>query len=290
MAVAAHRATIGRSPSTWLLAYLRFMDKTPDLIPVTGATGYVGGRLAPRLLARDSGRLQGRPWIDQVEAVTGDAFRPETPLPAMVGVRAACYLIHSMQKVSEGNGEFYERDLCAARNFGQIAAAARVTAPVKFTVQDGLMIEKRLRVVDAPASAIFRAVTGVGGDRGWPSFNWARRARRVLDRMVGGVGFRRGRRDPVDLRAGDALDMWRVEAVEPDRLLRLRAEMRVPGRAWPQFEARPQLDGQTLLVQAAFFAPKGLRGLLYWYSLYPIHGPVFHSMIETLRREAETGK
>jgi hypothetical protein len=107
-----------------------------------------------------------------------------------------------------------------------------------------------------------------------------------MDRMVGGVGFRRGRRDPVDLRAGDALDFWRVEAVEPDRLLRLRAEMKVPGRAWLQFEARPQEDGRTLLVQTAFFAPKGLFGLLYWYSLYPIHGPIFNSMIDRLSGQA----
>jgi hypothetical protein len=171
-----------------------------------------------------------------------------------------------------------------------LATTQRDTAPVKFTVQDGMMIEKRLRVVDASPAAVFRAFTSIGGDRGWPSFNWAWRARGMMDRMVGGVGFRRGRRDPVDLRAGDALDFWRVEAVEPDRLLRLRAEMRVPGRAWLTFEARPQEDGQTLLVQTAFFAPKGLFGLIYWYSLYPIHGPIFNSMIETLGREAETGE
>jgi len=106
-----------------------------NLILVTGATGYVGGRLVPRLLeagyrvrvlARDPGRLQGRPWIDQVEVATGDVFRPETLLPAMAGASAAYYMIHSMQKVGEGSGEFHERDLRAARNFGQIAAAAQV--------------------------------------------------------------------------------------------------------------------------------------------------------------------
>lgn len=168
-----------------------------------------------------------------------------------------------------------------------LASAQGDVTPVKFTVQDGMMIERRQRLVRAPSSAVFRVFTGIGGDRGYPTFNWAWRLRGVMDRMVGGVGFRRGRRDPVELRAGDALDFWRVEAVEPDRLLRLRAEMKVPGRAWLVFEAKPQEDGQTLLVQTAFFAPKGLFGLLYWYSLYPIHGPVFSSMIETLGREAE---
>jgi uncharacterized protein YndB with AHSA1/START domain len=149
-----------------------------------------------------------------------------------------------------------------------------------------MMIEKRLRMVQAPPAAVFRAFTSVGGDRGWPSFDWAWQARGMMDRIVGGVGFRRGRRDPVDLRAGDALDFWRVEAVEPNRLLRLRAEMRVPGRAWLTFEAKPQEDGQTLLVQTAFFAPKGLFGLLYWYSLYPIHGPIFNSMIDRITEAA----
>lgn len=496
--------TTGRTPQ-------RSAPSPSNLILVTGATGYVGGRLVPRLLeagcrvrvlARDPGRLQGRPWFDQVQVVKGDVLRPETLLPAMAGVDAAYYMIHSMQRAdNNGADEFHARDLRAARAFGQIAAATQVkriiylgglgdpeadlsrhlrsrqetgealresgvpvtefraavivgsgsasfemirnlterlpamicpkwlytrvqpigirnvldylvaaldvpesagriieiggadvltygemmlgyakvrglrrwlipvpvltprlssywvhwvtpipaeiarplieglrnevvvrddtarrlfpsielldyetaveralqrldaghlettwsdalvttqgdVAPVKFTVQDGLMRERRQRLVDATPAAVFRAFTSIGGDQGYPSFNWAWWARGVMDRMVGGAGFRRGRRDPVDLRAGDALDFWRVEAVEPDRLLRLRAEMKVPGRAWLQFEARPQDDGQTLLVQTAFFAPKGLFGLLYWYSLYPIHGPIFNSMIDRLSRQA----
>jgi uncharacterized protein YbjT (DUF2867 family) len=107
----------------------------PDLVLVTGATGYVGGRLVPRLLeagyrvrvlVRDPERLQGRPWLSQVEVVTGDVFRPTTLLPALVGVSAAYYLIHSMQKSADGAANFHERDLRAARNFGEIAAAAQV--------------------------------------------------------------------------------------------------------------------------------------------------------------------
>ncbi|MEZ4767483.1 MAG: DUF2867 domain-containing protein [Caldilineales bacterium] len=86
---------------------------------------------------------------------------------------------------------------------------------------------------------------------------------------------------------GDALDFWRVEKVEDDKLLLLRAEMKLPGDAWLQFEAKRQAGGKTLLTQTAFFAPKGLLGLIYWYSLYPIHGPIFSSMIETLGRQAE---
>ena len=105
--------------------------------------------------------------------------------------------------------------------------------------------------------------------------------------MAGGVGFRRGRRHPEALRPGDALDFWRVEEVRPNVCLRLRAEMKVPGRAWLQFEAKPQADGQTTLIQTAFFAPKGLWGLCYWYALYPIHGLIFSSLIQQVKRRAE---
>ena len=99
--------------------------------------------------------------------------------------------------------------------------------------------------------------------------------------------MRRGRRHPQELRVGDALDFWRVEAVEPDRMLRLRAEMKVPGSAWLQFEVEPKGQGSAL-VQTALFAPRGLFGLIYWYALYPFHGLIFSRMIDSLRLRAET--
>ncbi len=159
--------------------------------------------------------------------------------------------------------------------------------PVTLTTQDGMIIEQRQRVVDAPPTAVYRVYTGLGGQRGWPYFDWAWRIRGIMDRMIGGVGLRRGRRDPDELRVGDALDFWRVEAVEPDRLLRLRAEMKLPGRAWLQFESKPQSNGQTILQQTALFAPKGLSGLLYWYVLYPLHGLIFSGMVQQLGWQAE---
>jgi uncharacterized protein YbjT (DUF2867 family) len=169
-----------------------------------------------------------------------------------------------------------------------LAASQRDEAPLVYAEQEGMLIERRQRLVPASPSAVFKAFTSIGGDRGWPSFNWAWRVRGIFDRLVGGVGYRRGRRSAGSLRVGDVLDFWRVEAVTPDRLLRLRAEMKVPGRAWLQFEALPHESGHTQLVQTAFFAPKGLAGLLYWYTLYPMHGPIFNRMAERLSRSAST--
>lgn len=475
---------------------------------VTGATGYIGARLVPRLLeagyrvrvlVRDPSRLDGRPWANQVEICAGDVLKPETLAPALDGVVAAFYLIHSMT----GHADFHDRDVVAARNFGAAARAAGVEQviylsglgqesdealsdhlssrhatgealresgvpvtelraavivgsgslsfemirnlterlpvmivpkwaatriqpigirevlvyliatletpacagriieiggsdvltyadmmtqyaeerglrrwlihvpvltprlssywvhwvtpvpasvakplieglrnevivhdpsartlfpdiepadyrtsvrraleriregdiesiwsdalsssqgdrkPSFFRLEQGMFIERREQAVDAPVAEVFRAFTSLGGERGWLAFDWAWKARGILDRLVGGVGMRRGRRDPVELRVGDALDFWRVEAVEHDHLLRLRAEMKVPGRAWLQFEVEPAGDGRARLVQTAYFASKGLGGLLYWYALYPIHGLIFGQMPKRIGALAE---
>jgi len=483
----------------------------PRHILVSGATGYIGGRLVPRLLelgyhvrclVRDPGRLQGRPWHDDVQIVAGDVLRPETLAPAMDGIDAAYYLIHSL-----GSGaDFPQRDLRAATNFARAAHAAgidrliylgglgeaspelsehlrsrqqtgdalraagisvtefragvivgsgsisfemvryltervpimicpswvytrtqpigirevleyltavlavpesrgriieiggadvvtygqmmtiyaevrglrrlmvpvpvltpRLSAfwvdlvtpipasiarplteglrneivvndpsarvlfpdiqpagyrtsveralarlqvsdiettwsdalstsqgnapPVILATQEGITLEHRQRVVRASPAAVFGVFTGLGGRRGWLYMDVAWKARGFIDSLVGGVGMRRGRRDPDTLRVGDAVDFWRVEAVEPDRLLRLRAEMKVPGKAWLQFQAKPVADGRTLLSQTAFFAPKGLLGWLYWYGLYPIHGLIFSGMIDKIAQRArEAGR
>ena len=134
------------------------------------------------------------------------------------------------------------------------------------------MDEHRQIAVDALVEAIFRAFTGLCGTRGWLYTNWAWRIRGALDRLCSGVGLRRGRRDADSVRVGEALDFWRVEAVESGHLMRLRAEMKVPGKAWLQCEVKAQdHDIRPLLTQTAFFAPKGLIGFVYWYALYPIH-------------------
>ncbi len=473
---------------------------------VTGATGYIGGRLAPRLLGadyrvrclvRDPARLQGRPWLDQVEVLSGDVMRPESLAFAMTGVAAAYYLVHSMA----GGQGFHERDLAAARHFGATAAAAGVdrivylgglgdpetklsqhlrsrqqtgealrasgvpvtefragvivgsgsisfelirylierlpvvicprwvytciqpigvrnvleyliaaletpesageiieiggadvltygdmmlgyararglkrrlipipiltprlssywvhlVTPIPATVAqplieglrnevivrddtarrlfpeivpfgyqravelalarldsgevetmwsdalmttqgdvpavvlstvEGMNLEHRQRQVPEPAETVFRAFAGLGGSRGWLYMNWVWHVRGAIDRLLGGVGMRRGRRDPDNLRVGEALDFWRVEAVEPDHLIRLRAEMKVPGSAWLQFHVHPQPGGGSVLSQTAYFAPKGLWGLVYWYGLYPIHQVIFAGMIRKIAERA----
>jgi uncharacterized protein YbjT (DUF2867 family) len=168
-----------------------------------------------------------------------------------------------------------------------LASTAGDVPPIELTTEEGLQIERRQQVVDAPPEDVFAVFSRLGGEQGWlyaDSLWWLRG---VADRLVGGPGFRRGRRDADEVRVGDALDFWRVEAVEPDRLMRLRAEMKVPGQAWLQFEARPRDDGKTLLVQTAFLAPKGLPGFLYWYGLYPFHGPIFGNMIHRIAEHAE---
>ncbi|GAB4573385.1 MAG: SDR family oxidoreductase [Anaerolineae bacterium] len=474
---------------------------------VTGATGYIGGRLVPRLLeagyqvrvlVRDPARVLGRSWCAHVEVFQGDVFDPNSLTPAMQGVDAAYYLIHSMR----GNEDFHQRDLIAARNFGQAARQCEVKiiiylgglgdpdtdlsmhlksrqqtgealresgvpvtefragvivgsgsisfemiryltervpimicprwvytriqpisisdtlqylvaalqtpecvgkiieiggadvmtygemmtgyarvrglrrillpvpvltprlssywahwitpipsdiarplieglrnetivrddtarqvfpdiqpvnyatavsraleqlqasaietswsdalvssqpqqAPPILTTHEGMIIEQRQQRVSAPPELVFHIFSGLGGDRGWLYFDWAWRLRGVLDRIVGGVGLRRGRRHPDQLLVGDAVDFWRVEAVEPDALLRLRAEMKVPGKAWLQFTAAPADGEGTLLTQTAFFAPKGLFGWLYWYGLYPIHRLIFSGLIREVGRRAE---
>jgi uncharacterized protein YbjT (DUF2867 family) len=158
--------------------------------------------------------------------------------------------------------------------------------PVVLTQHEGFLIERRQVHVAAPPEAVFRSYTALGGDRGWLYMNWAWRIRGMLDRLVGGVGFRRGRRDPDVLRVGDALDFWRVEALEPGRLMRLRAEMRLPGVAWLEYKSEPDDGGGTRMTQTAFFGPHGLSGLLYWYSIYPFHGLIFSNLARRVGERA----
>ena len=150
-----------------------------------------------------------------------------------------------------------------------------------------LYVDERERVVDASADALWTVLEGIGGDRGWYSFPLAWRVRGLLDRWSGGPGLRRGRRDPNDLLVGDALDWWRVEEVKEPELIRLRAEMRLPGLAWLDLVITHDAAGRTVFRQKALFHPHGLAGQLYWWSIRPFHGVIFGEMQRNISHAAE---
>lgn len=151
--------------------------------------------------------------------------------------------------------------------------------------REGLMREVRTLRLEVPPEQVFATFMSLGGERGWLVWRWAWEIRGLIDAALGGPGLRRGRRHPTELLPGEAVDFWRVEEVDAPRLLRLRAEMKVPGRAWLQWEALPE-EGGTRLVQTALFDPMGLVGALYWYLLYPIHGHIFSDMVRALGEAA----
>ena len=147
------------------------------------------------------------------------------------------------------------------------------------------LVDSRSVRIASPPDAAFRPIARIGGKRGWYSPAWPWRLRGFIDLLAGGVGMRRGRRHPDRLAVGDSLDFWRVEAYEPGRLLRLSAEMKLPGRAWLQFEVEPDRGGSRL-TQTATFDPIGLPGLLYWYALWPAHSLIFGAMLKGVARTA----
>lgn len=148
---------------------------------------------------------------------------------------------------------------------------------------EGLYREVRRTTVSAPPDVAFDTITRLGGENGWLYGSALWHVRGWIDQVLGGVGFRKGRRDPEQLRVGDAVDFWRVEALEPDRLLRLRAEMQLPGRGWLQFEVTPTgEEHRTQVTQTAFFEPKGLGGFLYWNLVWPVHHLIFNGLLREI--------
>jgi hypothetical protein len=158
--------------------------------------------------------------------------------------------------------------------------------PYVFTVEEGMFVERRQVLLDLPAATVFRSYTGIGGARGWLYMDWSWVIRGWMDKAIGGVGLRRGRRHPDEIRTGESLDFWRVESVEPDRLMRLRAEMKVPGKAWLEFISEPQEQNKTLFTVAAYFEPFGVPGFLYWYAMWPFHKFIFDGLTRRLASRA----
>jgi len=226
-------------------------------------------------------------WVNLVSPVPAGIARPlieglrnevvvREPGPAAAfGLRPLPY-VEALQRAIDRT----DRHDVESTWFDALAAPDKASLS-SVTSGEGMIVERRQRAVAAPPEQVFAVVESLGGEAGWPYANLLWRVRGLVDRLVGGVGMRLGRRDPDHLRVGDALDFWRVEEIRRPELLRLRAEMKVPGRAWLQYEVRPT-EGGSSLVQTAFFEPKGLPGLVYWYGLYPIHVLIFRGTVRVL--------
>jgi len=149
------------------------------------------------------------------------------------------------------------------------------------------LVDSRRLTLRCPPADVFGPIRRIGGRAGWYSPVWLWRLRGLVDLLVGGAGMRRGRRDPENLSVGDAVDFWRVDAYQENRLLRLTGEMKLPGRAWLQFEVE-SANGGTTLTQTAIFDPVGLPGLLYWYVQWPVHSLIFGSMLKGIARASKS--
>lgn len=201
---------------------------------------------------------------------------------------ARAFAIHPMPSSEAIARALRNEDSAFARTrWSDALSSASVPPPWGGTRFGNRLVDSRSMRVAAAASRVFATVERIGGAAGWHYANWLWTTRGWLDLLVGGVGMRRGRRDPARLEVGDVVDCWRVQAIERDRRLRLRAEMKLPGRAWLDFEVCP--DGEhARLTQTATFDPVGLWGLAYWYGVWPLHQLVFAGMLRGLARAAET--
>jgi uncharacterized protein YbjT (DUF2867 family) len=218
----------------------------------------------------------GRKLIESIRhpsVVTDDAARAAFAVRPM-GVREA--ISRAMK--------YEEREFAATRWADAVSSGSRHRSwgGVQFGSR---LVDVRSTVVPVSPAAAFAPIRRLGGTQGWYYADLLWRIRGFLDLLVGGVGLRRGRRSPDDLRIGDALDFWRVEAYEPDRRLRLAAEMKLPGRAWLEFEVR-EVAGGSEITQRAIFDPVGLPGLAYWYGVFPLHGRIFAGMLAGIARRA----
>jgi hypothetical protein len=269
----------------------------------------IGGpeRISYGGLMREYARQRGlRRWLISVPVLTPRLSSLWLGLVTPVYARVGKKLIESMRH------ETVVRHPDAARVFGVAPMSARAAIAATLQDEDREVAASRwcdatsstrqpaqwtgvrfgTRIVDSrsvwvpvsPASA-FAPIQRIGGRRGWYACDFLWRLRGGIDLMAGGVGMRRGRRHPEELRAGDPLDFWRVEAIEPARRLLLAAEMRLPGRAWLEFEVEAE-DRGTRIHQTALFDPVGLAGLLYWYLLLPVHKVVFTRMLSGIARAA----
>ena len=265
--------------------------------------------LAPKLAARWVGLVTPIPNALAVPLVAGvtqdliaDTARARQRFPQIQPIPYREAVALALSKIRRGEVETrWSSAVVAGLREGRGLTTAQ---PLSTVIEDreGLARDQRTLVTDVPVGPLFAEVCAIGGDTGWHAYRWAWWLRGVADKLLGGPGLRRGRRHPTRLLEGEALDWWRVEEIiEPTESdpatdhaqspaeggsfgrLRLRAEMRVPGRAWLQWEVQRR-EGRTLLRQTASFEPRGLPGTLYWWSLVPAHGLIFPALLRTLER------
>jgi uncharacterized protein YbjT (DUF2867 family) len=179
-----------------------------------------------------------------------------------------------------------DRELAETRWSDALSSSGPVPAAYGGVRVQGRLVDSRVSRVSVPPERGFAPIRRIGGATGWYAYDVLWRIRGFLDLLVGGVGVRRGRHDPEKLHVGDTVDWWRVESVEPDRFVRFFAEMKVPGRAWLEYEVTPDGAG-SVIRQTAIFDPSGLAGLAYWYACYPLHALVFRGMIAGISEAAE---
>ncbi len=293
-----------RDVLSYLIEALRTPESTGRMIEIGGPTrltyadmllGYAKERELKRLLIRTpfyAPRLSAY-WVHMVTPIHWRVV-----LPLIEGLRARLIVRDEAAKklfpqikpmdfqtaVHLALGRI-QRDNVETSWSDALVTVAGDVKPYQWTMEEGMFIETRQKLLDLSSEDVFRSYSGVGGERGWLYMDWAWGMRGWLDKAVGGVGLRRGRRHPDEVRAGESLDFWRVEEVEKNRLLRLRAEMKLPGKAWLQFESQPQ-NGKTLLTVTAYFAPYGLLGLLYWYAMWPFHKFIFDGLASRIASRA----
>ncbi|MGW0784867.1 SDR family oxidoreductase [Streptomyces sp. NPDC002913] len=240
-------------------------------------------------------------WVGLVTPVPASIARP---LAESLRYEVVCHEHDIAEHVPDGPGQPFSFDTALSLALQRIREA-RVTTRWSSASTPGipsdplptdpdwaggsLYTDVRELDVDASPDALWRVVEGIGGDNGWYSFPLAWAVRGWMDRLAGGVGLRRGRRDAQRLRVGDSLDFWRVEEIEPGRLLRLRAEMRLPGLAWLEMYAEQGKDGRSRYRQRAVFHPNGLLGHAYWWSVSPFHAVVFGGMARNIAQAAIKG-
>lgn len=242
---------------------------------------YETALLRPSLCAKGVGLLTpiptslAAPLLEGIaHPVLADTVRARALYPEIspIGYREA--VERALAKISQNNVET------------RWSGALGVLQSGKRTDWEGLYEEQCSLLVQASPQAVYGRFCTLGGERGWVAWTFFWRLRGAIDRLVGGPGLQRGRRHPTQLLPGEALDVWRVEVAQPPRLLRLRAEMKVPGEAWLQFEAIPE-GRATRLVITALMEPYGVPGWLYWWGSYPFHRFGFRRLAKELAREAE---